>query len=65
MDKQAREMAWSSSKMHTSHYNLITDFKAGKQDGESQNYTKLSCFDPKCHAQVPERITQCKVEKSS
>lgn len=50
--------------MHTGHYNLITDFKTGKPEVGSQNEIKLSCFDPKCHAQVPDRL-QCLVEKSS
>lgn len=36
------------TQMHTSHYYLKTDVKTGKQ---SHNYKKVSCFDPKCHAQ--------------
>lgn len=43
------------------HY-FITDFYTGKQNGESQNDGEVSCFDPKCHAQVPDRL-QCEVEK--
>lgn len=58
MSYLASVMAWSSSKVHT------TELKTGKQDGECQNDIKLSCFNPKCHAKVPDK-SQWKVEKSS
>lgn len=56
-DKQVRVMARSSSNIHATHYyNFITDFKQANKTVKSQMYIKLSCFDPKCHAQVPDRL---------
>lgn len=62
-----RDWSLIRQQVHTSHYNLVTDFKTGRQ-GESQKWRKTVLLWPKVpctwlHLQVPDRLQCYRIEQ--